>query len=47
MPVIALTAASFDDMDNYLLNKGFSDVVQKPFAPDDLYNKIMGVIKRA
>ncbi len=47
IPVIALTAASFDDMDNYLMNKGFSDVVQKPFIPDDLYNKIMSVIKRA
>jgi signal transduction histidine kinase/CheY-like chemotaxis protein len=40
MPVIALTAASFDDMDNYLAKKGFSNVVQKPFAPDDLQLKI-------
>lgn len=47
IPVIALTAASFDDMDNFLINKGFSDVVQKPFAPDDLFNKIVSILHRA
>jgi PAS domain S-box-containing protein len=47
IPVIALTAASFDDMNNFLLNKGFSEVVQKPFVPDDLLNKIMLVTQRA
>ena len=47
IPVIALTAASFDDMNNYLLNKGFSEVVQKPFVPEELYNKIVSAIKRA
>ncbi len=47
IPVIALTAASFDDMNNYLYNKGFSEVVQKPFVPEDLYNKIVSVLKRA
>jgi CheY-like chemotaxis protein len=47
IPVIALTAASFDDMNNYLLNKGFSEVVQKPFIPEELYNKIVSAIKRA
>lgn len=47
VPVIALTAAFFDDMTNYLTNKGFSDVVQKPFIPDDLYHKIMEVMHRA
>jgi PAS domain S-box-containing protein len=43
LPVIAVTAAAFDDMNSYLRNKGFNDVVQKPFAPDDLYNKIVAV----
>jgi signal transduction histidine kinase/CheY-like chemotaxis protein len=43
VPVIALTAASFDDMNNFLLNKGFSGVVQKPFIPADLFNKITTV----
>lgn len=45
LPVIALTAASFDDMENYLSNKGFDEVVQKPFMPDDLYNKITSVLQ--
>ena len=47
VPVIALTAASFDDMNNYLRNKGFCEVVQKPFVPEELYNKIVSAIKRA
>jgi two-component system, sensor histidine kinase and response regulator len=47
IPVIALTAASFDDMNNYLCNKGFIEVVQKPFVPEELYNKIVSAIKRA
>jgi CheY-like chemotaxis protein len=47
LPVIALTAASFDDMDNYLSNKGFDEVVQKPFMPDDLYNKIASLLSKA
>ena len=47
IPVIALTAASFDDMNNYLSNKGFTEVVQKPFVPEELYNKIVSAIKRA
>ncbi|MGZ5135617.1 MAG: response regulator, partial [Flavitalea sp.] len=46
LPVIALTAASFDDMDSYLSNKGFDDVVQKPFMPDDLYNKIACLLNK-
>lgn len=45
IPIIALTAASFDDMENYLSNKGFDDVVQKPFMPDDLYNKIVSALE--
>jgi PAS domain S-box-containing protein len=40
LPIIALTAASFDDMQVFLMKKGFNDVVQKPFSPDDLYRKI-------
>jgi CheY-like chemotaxis protein len=47
IPVIALTASAFDDMNNYLSNKGFSEVVQKPFTIEDLYNKIDSVVKRA
>ena len=45
MPVIALTAAAFDDMNNYLVSKGFTEVVQKPFVPEDLYSKIATAIQ--
>jgi signal transduction histidine kinase/CheY-like chemotaxis protein len=44
IPVIALTAASFDDMDNYLLKKGFNGVVQKPFVKSELYSKILQLV---
>ncbi len=47
IPIIALTAASFDDMQVYLLKKGFADVVQKPFVPDELYKKIAAVLNLA
>ncbi|HEY6502822.1 MAG TPA: response regulator [Chitinophagaceae bacterium] len=47
MPVIALTAAAFDDMNTYLVNKGFTSVVQKPFMPDELYNKIISALQAA
>lgn|GEM_PF-6349306 len=46
LPVIALTAASFDDMDSYLSNKGFDEVVQKPFMPEELYNKIASLLNK-
>ncbi len=46
-PVIALTAAAFDDMHYYLTKKGFSDVVQKSFTPDQLYSKIFSLVKMA
>ena len=45
VPVIALTAAAFDDMNNYLVSRGFAEVVQKPFLPEDLYCKIATVIQ--
>lgn len=40
VPAIAFTAAVFQDMRTKLKQHGFSDYVQKPFAPDDLYKKI-------
>jgi signal transduction histidine kinase len=40
IPVIAFTAAFYDDMQNDLLARGFTDHVHKPFKPNDLYNKI-------
>jgi CheY-like chemotaxis protein len=41
IPIIALTAATFDDMEHYLQKRGFSGVVQKPFMPRVLYNAIV------
>jgi signal transduction histidine kinase/CheY-like chemotaxis protein len=40
IPVIALTAASFDDMQQFLHDNGINDFVQKPFNPKDLHQKI-------
>jgi CheY-like chemotaxis protein len=45
IPVIALTAASFDDMDNFLQKKGFNGVVQKPFVKDNLFYSIMNLVE--
>jgi signal transduction histidine kinase/ActR/RegA family two-component response regulator len=39
-PIIALTATTNENLTSTLLQKGFNDVVQKPFVPEDLYNKI-------
>ncbi len=40
IPVIAFTAALYDNMAADLKNKGFDDYLHKPFNPKDLYNKI-------
>lgn len=40
IPAIAFTAAVFQNMKQQLKQSGFSDYVQKPFAPDDLYTKL-------
>ena len=39
-PAIAFTAAGYENIFNDLLSKGFTDYVQKPFIPEELYNKI-------
>lgn len=44
IPIVALTAASFDNMRQVLIEKGFSDVIQKPFVPEDLYRKIKNLL---
>lgn len=41
IPVIAFTAALYDNMGADLTNKGFNDYLHKPFNPTDLYNKIL------
>lgn len=40
IPAIAFTAALFENMQAHLINKGFTDYVQKPFRPEDLHAKI-------
>lgn len=40
VPVIAFTAALYDNMHNDLMQKGFNDYIQKPFRPEDLHRKI-------
>jgi signal transduction histidine kinase len=40
IPAIAFTAAVFDNMKEKLIGSGFSDYIQKPFLPNDLYQKL-------
>jgi CheY-like chemotaxis protein len=41
LPIVALTAASFDNMHEILGNKGFAHVIQKPFMPASLYEVLL------
>jgi len=45
IPAIAFTAALFENMQAHLINKGFTDYVQKPFRPEDLHAKILQYVK--
>lgn len=45
LPIVALTAASFENMQEYLVKKGFIDVVQKPFMPDEFYKKLSTILQ--
>jgi signal transduction histidine kinase/CheY-like chemotaxis protein len=40
VPVMAFTAAVYDNMQSDLKEKGFTDYIHKPFRPDDLHQKI-------
>ena len=40
IPILAFTAAAYDNMMTDLLEKGFRDFIPKPFRPEDLHNKI-------
>jgi PAS domain S-box-containing protein len=40
VPIIALTAASYDDLEKDLISKGMNDYVKKPFHPEELHRKI-------
>lgn len=41
IPIIAFTAATYENIREDLLNKGFNDYVPKPFKPEELHQKIM------
>jgi signal transduction histidine kinase/ActR/RegA family two-component response regulator len=40
VPVMAFTAAVYENMQADLKEKGFTDFIHKPFRPDDLHSKI-------
>ena len=40
IPILAFTAATYDNMLADLLQKGFIDFIPKPFRPEDLHGKI-------
>jgi signal transduction histidine kinase/ActR/RegA family two-component response regulator len=40
VPIIAFTAAVYENMQIDLKEKGFTDFIQKPFRPDELHKKI-------
>jgi CheY-like chemotaxis protein len=40
IPVIAFTAAIYEDIGTDLKQKGFNDFIPKPFKPEMLYDKI-------
>jgi CheY-like chemotaxis protein len=40
VPVMAFTAAVYENMQADLKEKGFTDYIHKPFRPDDLHQKI-------
>lgn len=42
VPVLAFTAAVYDDIEQDLLRKGFTGFIHKPFRPNDLFLKISG-----
>jgi len=41
IPIIAFTAAVYDNMHEDLLKKGFTDFMPKPFRPEELHKKIL------
>lgn len=40
VPIMAFTAAVYDNIHADLMQKGFTDFIHKPFRPEDLHNKI-------
>ena len=40
IPIIAFTAAVYDNIQADLMQKGFNDLIPKPFKPEVLHRKI-------
>jgi PAS domain S-box-containing protein len=47
IPILAFTAAAYDNMLVDLLQKGFIDFIPKPFRPEDLHSKIAFHLQQA
>lgn len=45
VPIIALTAAASDDLGNKLTESGINDFVIKPYHPEELFQKLQGLLK--
>ena len=45
VPIMAFTAAVYDNMYDDLLQKGFTDFIHKPFRPEELQQKILDLIQ--
>jgi PAS domain S-box len=45
IPVVAFTAAVYDNMQADLLQKGFTDFIHKPFRPEELHSKISYLVR--
>ncbi|MCC6287550.1 MAG: response regulator [Chitinophagaceae bacterium] len=41
IPIIAFTAATYENIREDLLSKGFNDYMPKPFKPEELYKKLL------
>ena len=46
LPVLALTAASLNEIKTELEMAGFDDFIPKPFSPEELYEKIIKFLRR-
>jgi CheY-like chemotaxis protein len=41
IPIVAFTAAVYEDMYADLLQKGFTDFIPRPFRPEELHKKLL------
>lgn len=45
IPIVAFTAAMYENIHSDLMQKGFSDYIHKPFRPEDLHSKINNLVR--